>query len=211
MAKNSVLILVFLLGLCACASGPETTYNQGVEQYAMGHVESCIKEYRQAIVLHPEDPRPKFNLAVIYQDQGRLEEAENLYREITRQDPGFSAAWSNLAAIAEKRGGISEAQKLHLRAMQADGGSCALASQFGFFLLRQGQSIQAGKVFEKSVQKEPRCANSWFGLGLLAEAKGDLPAALRDYDKDSIYNPDDVEAYLRSADILISRGDTQRA
>ncbi|MDR3554578.1 MAG: tetratricopeptide repeat protein [Syntrophobacteraceae bacterium] len=210
MARNSALIVVFLLFVSGCASGPEIPYNRGVEQYGMGHVDRSREDYRQAIALHPADPRPKFNLAVIYQDQGKLDKAERLYREIIEQSPGFSPAWSNLASIMEKRGLTGEAQTLHLRAIKADG-ACATACQYGFFLLRQGRSEEAGRVFEKSLNTAPRCANGWFGLGLIAEAKGDKRGALRGYDRDTIYNPSDVEAYLREGNILISLGETRRA
>lgn len=211
MARNSALIVVCLLVLWACASGPQNPYNRGVEQYGIGHVARCIEDYRQAIELHPADLRPKFNLAVIYQDEGKPEKAERLYEEIVKQDPGFAPAWSNLASILEKRGLAEEAQKLHLRAMQADGGGCASACQFGFFLLRQGRSEEAERVFEEALKRNTRCANAWFGLGLIAEGKGDKRAALLDYDRDSIFDPSDVEAYVRSANILLSMGDAHRA
>ncbi|MDR3570308.1 MAG: tetratricopeptide repeat protein [Syntrophobacteraceae bacterium] len=210
MARNSALLVVCLLVLSACASGSEGPYNRGVEQYGIGHVGRCVKDYRQAIAQRPDDPRPKFNLAVIYQDEGKLREAENLYEELVARAPGFSPAWSNLASIMEKRGLVDRAERMHRRAMKADGG-CAEGCQYGFFLLRQGRKVEAEKVFKKSVGRDPRCANGWFGLGLIAEGNGDIRAALRNYDRDSIYNPSDVEAYLRSSNILISMGDTARA
>jgi tetratricopeptide (TPR) repeat protein len=177
----------------------------------MGHVGECIEAYREAIILDSSDPRPKFNLAVIYQDQGKLEEAERLYRTIVEKVPGFAPAWSNLASILEKRGQVDEAEKYHRRALEADGDSCAAASQYGYFLLRAERSDEAAALFEQSLKKDPRCANAWFGLGLIAEAKGDFPTALRNYDNASIYNPSDLEAYRRSADILIAQGDRGRA
>ena len=211
MGRNSAVIFVCLMFLSACASGPGGPYNRGVEQYGIGHVGRCVEDYRRAIALNPADPRPKFNLAVIYQDEGKFGEAEKLYREIIGRDPGVAPAWSNLASIMEKRGLADEARTLHRAAMKADGGSCSSACQFGFFLLRQGRKDEAGKVFETALKKDARCANGWFGLGLIAEGKGETRAALKDYDRDSIYNPSDVEAYLRSADILISMGRKERA
>ena len=138
MARNSAVIVFCLMVLSACASRSQGPYNRGVEQYGIGHVDRCIEDYRQAIELHPADPRPKFNLAVVYQDQGELEKAEGLYREIVTADPGFAPAWSNLASIMEKRGLTDEAQKLHLLAMKADGGGCASACSVRFFSLKTG-------------------------------------------------------------------------
>ncbi len=211
MGRSSGLILAFLIFLSACASGGSDPYNRAVERYSMGHISESIAAYRQAIVLKPSDPRPKFNLAVIYQDQGNLEEAERLYREIIGQNAGFAPAWSNLAAIQEKRGQADEAEKSHRRALEADRDGCAAACQFGYFLLRADRRDEAGAVFEQSIEKDSRCANAWFGLGLLAEGKGDNRTALRSYDRTLIYNPSDLEACLRSANIMIALGDRDHA
>ena len=211
MGRSSVFILAFLIFLSACASGGRDPYNRAVEHYSMGRISESVEAYREAINLKPSDPGPKFNLAVIYQDQGQLEEAERLYREITVQNTGFAPAWSNLAAIQEKRGQADEAEKSHRRAMKEDRDGCDAACQFGYFLLRADRGGEAGAVFEQSIDQNPRCANAWFGLGLLAEGKGDHRAALRNYDRALIYNPSDLEACLRSANIMISRGDAVHA
>lgn len=211
MGKTSVFILAFMIFLSACASGGSDPYNRAVEHYSMGRISESVEAYRQAIVLKPSDPRPKFNLAVIYQDEGKLEEAERLYREIAEQNTGFAPAWSNLAAIQEKRGQADEAEKSHRRALEADRDGCAAACQFGYFLLRADRRDEAGAVFEQSINKAPRCANAWFGLGLLAEGKGDHRTALRNYDRTLTYNPSDLEACLRSANIMICRGDMVHA
>ena len=120
---------------------------------AWGASSESVEAYKQAIILNPSDPRPKFNLAVIYQDQGKLEEAEKLYREIVEQNPGFAPAWSNLASIQEKRGQADEAEKSHRRAMEADRDGCAAASQFGYFLLRARRRDEAARGL-RTIHKE---------------------------------------------------------
>ena len=211
MGRNSAFILACLILLSACASGRADPYNRAVEDYCMGRLSESVESYKQAIILNPSDPRPEFNLAVIYQDQEKLEQAERLYRTIIERNPGFAPAWSNLASIQEKRGQADEAEKSHRRALEADRDGCAAASQFGYFLLRAQRRDEATAVFEHSIEKDSRCANAWFGLGLIAEAEGDLRTALRNYDNALIYNPSDLEACLRSADIMISQGERGRA
>ena len=211
MGRNSAFILACLVLLSACASREADPYNRAVEDYCMGRLSESIESYKQAIVLNPSDPQPKFNLAVIYQDQGKLDEAERLYKKIIERNPDFAPAWSNLASIQEKRGQADEAEKSHRRALEADLDGCAAASQFGYFLLRAQRRDEAAALFGHCIEKDSRCANAWFGLGLIAEAEGDLRTALRSYDKALIYNPSDVEACRRSADIMISQGERGRA
>jgi tetratricopeptide (TPR) repeat protein len=211
MGRNSAFILACLIFLSACASSGTDPYNRAVEDYRMGHLSESVESYKQAIILNPSDPRAEFNLAVIYQDHEKFEEAEGLYRTIVEHNPGFAPAWSNLASIQEKRGQADEAEKSHRRALEVDRDGCAAAGQFGFFLLRAQRSDEAAAVFEDSIKNDSRCANAWFGLGQLAEARGDYRTALQDYDNALIYNPSDLEACLRSAKIMISRGERDRA
>jgi len=211
MGKDSALIFICLAIISACASTAGGPYNRAVEKYCTGRIGECIDAYREAIIIDPSDLQAKFNLAVIYQDQGKPEEALSLYKTIVEQDPRFAPAWSNLASIEEKRGLLNEAENLHRRAMEADRDGCAAPSQFGYFLLRAQRTEEAAQVFELSTRKDPRCANAWFGLAEIAEAKGDYRTALKSYDKALIYNPSDLEAWRRSADIMISRGDRGRA
>jgi len=211
MGKSSIFIGAMLVILAACASGGSEPYNRAVEHYSLGRVGESIEAYKQAIILNPSDPGPKFNLAVIYQDQGKLDEAERLYRAIVEKNAGFAPAWCNLASIQEKRGQTEEAEKSHLRAVQVDRSGCAAASQFGYFLLRAQRADEASTVFEQAIEKNKRCPNAWFGLGLIAETRGDRRAALRNYDNALIYNSSDLQAYLRSADIRISMGERAAA
>jgi Tfp pilus assembly protein PilF len=108
-------------------------------------------------------------------------------------------------------GKADEAEQFYRRAVETSGDGCAETSQYGFFLLRAQREKEAAAVFERSLKRDPRCANSWFGAGMIAEAGGDQRKALRSYDNALIYDPSDIEAYLRSANILIARGDASRA
>ena len=194
------------MAVTGCASGHPDPYGRAVEQYGKGRINESIAEYQQAIRLNPADPHPKFNLAVIFQDEGRLDEAEKLYRSILEQHPGFAPAWSNLASIQEKQGRMDAAEQSYRSAIEADRDDSWTASQFGYFLLRSGKQEDAGKLFEESIRRNPKCANAWYGLAAIAEEKGDDRTALRNYDKVLLYNPADLQAYLKSANIRVLQG-----
>lgn len=205
--SRGIFFLAFLLAVSGCASGGSDPFGRGVEHYAGGRINDSMDAYRQAMLLDPADPRPRFNLAVLYQDRGRFEEAEALYRSILAKHPEYAHAWANLASIEEKRNQPHAAEKFYRRAVDADKDDAWTASQYGYFLLRAGKDEEAAALFEESLKRNPRCANGWFGLGEIAERKGDPKAALADYDKALVYNPSDLQAYLRSAAIRIDRGE----
>ncbi len=211
MAKSSSLIFLaacLLLAGCASSGGP---YERAVEQYGRGHIDESVSQYRQAARETPLDPRPKFNLAVIYQDEGRLDEAEKLYRQILEKHSDYSPAWANIASIQERRGRAVEAEKSYRRALEADRDNPWTASQFGFFLLRAGRLDEAGPVFEQALKRGAKCSNAWFGLGEIAEKKGDSRAALKNYGRALLYNPSDIEACVRSAQLRADTGDRDSA
>ena len=209
--SRTICLMVFLVLFSGCATAGRDPYNRAVEQYSKGRISESVDGYTQAMRLNPSDPRPKFNLAVIYQDQGRLDEAEKLYKAILEQHPGYAAAWANLASIQEKRGQTVEAEQSYRRAVDAEPDNSWTAAQFGYFLLRAERRDEAVLMFVESAKRNPRCANAWYGLGLIAEEKGDTSSALKGFDKTAIYNPSDVQAYLRAADIYIARGDRKSA
>lgn len=208
MVKSRILLLLAgLLVISGCASGGTDPYNRAVEHYGRGRVNESISQYQQAIRVNPSDPLPKFNLAVIYQDQGRKDEAEKLYRAILVQHPEFAPAWSNLASLQETTGQMMAAEQSYRRAVEVDRNDSWAASQFGYFLFRAGRLDEASSLFEESLRRNEKCANAWFGLGEIAERRDDVRSALKSYDRAMFYNSSDIQAFLRSADLRMQKGD----
>lgn len=208
MGKSRIILLpAVLLAISGCASGGGDPYNRAVEHYGRGRVNESISEYQQAIRLNPSDPLSRFNLAVIYQDRGRAEEAEKLYRAILEQHADFAPAWSNLASLQEARGQLNTAEQSYRRAVEVDRNDSWAASQFGYFLLRAGRLDEAGSMFEESLRRNEKCANAWFGLGEVSEKRDNIRMALKSYDRAMFYNPSDIQAFLRSADLRVRKGD----
>ncbi|MFZ2447870.1 MAG: tetratricopeptide repeat protein [Syntrophobacteraceae bacterium] len=206
-----LLCLAVLMSLAGCASAGPDAYSRAVENYSRGRIAEALSEYREAIRVNPDDPKPKFNMAVIFQDQGRVEEAESIYRAILDRNPGYAPAWSNLASVQEKRGQADAAEKSYRRALEVDRDNPWAASQFGYFYFRAGRLDEARALFEESLRRNPRCSNAWFGLAEIAEKRGDAGAAIKDYDKVILFNPSDLPAYLRAADLRIARGERDAA
>lgn len=205
--SRKAFFLAALIILSGCASGGGDPYNRAVDHYSKGRINESVSDYKRAIMANQSDPQAKFNLAVIYQDGGKLDEAERLYNEILQKYPDYAPALSNLGSIQEKRGMKSAAEQSYRRAMEVDKDDSWTASQFGYFMLRTGREDEAAALFEESIKRDFRCSNAWYGLGLIAEGKGDARTALKNYDRAIMYNPSDLHACLKAADIKLARGD----
>lgn len=65
-----------------------------------------------------------------------------------------------------------------------------------FDLLRQGQADQAAGMFRALLQRQPKLAEAWLGLGQAAAQKGDLKVAAQSFSRALQFQPDMVEAYV---------------
>jgi tetratricopeptide (TPR) repeat protein len=206
-----VIPLMLCLIVSACASTTVSHYNLGVENYTRGKLPEAIAEYKEAARLNPQDPRPVFNLAVIYQDQGRDKEAAELYESILRQHPAYAQAMVNLASIQESGGNNGKAEELLKRSLEMDRDTCSPPSQYGFFLLRANREEDAEAAFKEALRRDATCANAYFGLGSIASRAGDNKLALSQFQEVIHYNPSDLSAHLKAAELLIDQGKRSEA
>jgi tetratricopeptide (TPR) repeat protein len=85
------------------------------------------------------------------------------------------------AAIIEKRGDANGAKALRARAMQV--ASEADINTYGYTLLGQKQIDEAITVFESNVKAHPESWNVYDSLAEALETKGDVKAAIKNYEK----------------------------
>ena len=197
------LLLITLTVLSACAAKPRPLahYQRGIEYHGKGQWEDAIREYQRAIDLDPADPDPRFNLGVLYQDRGNLKEAKAQYQAILDRRRDYAPAWVNLASLQELEGDTHSAEASYTRAVQADPVSSTAASQLGFFLLRQQRLDDAAAAFQEAIRRDRHSANGHFGLGCIAEARGDDALAMQYLVQTVQANPRDLQAYLKAGEI----------
>lgn len=123
-----------------------------------------------------------FNQAAQYASQhgGDLEEA----LQWADRSLQYGANFNNLrtkAAIIEKRGDANGAKALRARAMQV--ASEADINTYGYTLIGQRQIDEAITVFESNVKAHPESWNVYDSLAEACEAKGDVKAAIKNYEK----------------------------
>jgi tetratricopeptide (TPR) repeat protein len=97
------------------------------------------------------------------------------------------------------------------RAAEADRDSPVPLDQRGFFLLRQGRVSEAQAAFQECLRRDPKWPNGHFGLGLVAERRGDPVKALGYYLQTLENNPMDMEAHLKAAGLYLSQGRREEA
>jgi tetratricopeptide (TPR) repeat protein len=152
-------------------------------------------------------------LAIILHKQGKNEEAVAHLRAAVAIRPDDWPAELNLGAyefgIGNQAAAIERYQMVALHAGNVDLRAKANAD-LGLVYRQMGQSIKAKQCFETALQLVPGQATIMVTLGLIAQADGDLPTAVRQYSHAMALQPTDV-GYLLLAQALQQEGHTDEA
>ena len=119
----------------------------------------------------------------------------------------YGANFNNLrtkAAIIEKRGDANGARALRARAMQV--ATEADLNTYGYALLGRRQTDEAISVFESNVKAHPESWNAYDSLAEGLETKGDVKAAIRNYEKALALVNDEVNRKRISTTLTRLRG-----
>jgi len=84
-------------------------------------------------------------------------------------------------------------------------------SQAGYFFLMQGKNEQARILFEGLIAVDPGNDFYYRALGVLFQKTGDDEGALKQFSFATQINPGSPYAYVNRAEILISRGESNKA
>ncbi len=153
------------------------------------------------------------NLGEFLFSQGKADEAAEHFLAARAIHPSGLVANLNLGAYEDRRGNLPaaiayyEAVAFHA----GDAGMRATAyGSMGFVYRQMGQSTKAKQCFETAVQVAPDRTRARVGLGLIAQDKGDLAEAVRQYSLAVSAQPSDV-AYLLLAQALQLQGHADEA
>ena len=155
----------------------------------------------------------QINLAGFLLTQDRVEEAGAHYRAAVAILPDAPIAALGLGDYEEGRGNLPAAieqyQKVARRAAEVSTRATAY-NRLGFAYRKMGDSMNAKQCFEAALQLAPNRARSMTGLGLIAQSNGDLPEAIRQYERAIAAEPSDV-GYLLLAQSLQLAGRSDEA
>ena len=120
-----------------------------------------------------------------------LAEAQKMFTRALEIDDTLAAAWVNMGVTHRRLGESEAAESSYLRALELDPREISAASNLARLYSASGRSRQAAPYLRK-VRRQRRSNPFWhFQEGLDAEAKGDLQAARRSFNRAVRLLPDD--------------------
>ncbi len=164
-----------------------------------GQIDDALAAYREARQIAPERYEVRMLLADTLRRSGRLEEAAPEYASAVGLDPGRPEAYSGQALLRRAAFDFDGAAAI------LEGGIAKVGAEGRPDLLlslaetrrRQGRLPEAERVFGEALASRPGNAPALAGLAQVAEARGDLAAALAHWDRYLARKPEDEAAELR--------------
>src|SRR5262249_51789763 len=123
----------------------------------------------------------KNNRGVALLAEGKYTDAAAEFRRAIDTAPNQSTLWVNLGIALRQAGKVDEARAWLEKAIATPAAARAAAVQLAQIELDAGHLAAAERVLRRILAQEPGAAEVRNSLGIVLEAKGDLPSAAREY------------------------------
>ncbi len=148
---------------------------------ALARRPEALDAYRRATELDPTLALPWNSLGNLYRADERLAEAEAAYRRASQLDPTLPWPYHSLALLEAQQGRPEQAIPLYQQALehhQRDVDRAVSWNHLGEAYVALDRLTEADRAYRQAMALDPAYAWPYHNLGLLAERRGELPAAL---------------------------------
>jgi Flp pilus assembly protein TadD len=175
---------------------------EGVEAVRKHQYEKAESLFYKAYLYDPVDPFTLNNLGYMAEIQGQLDRAQHLYALASQQASNAVIAQANSQQLLGKpmRAAMSSIGNVSMQVNQANIEVIRLLSE--------GRASEAAVLLQHTLTLDPRNAFTLNNLGVVKEAEGDLPGALKYYQQAASLDSDDpamVTANGTGRGVAISR------
>lgn len=166
-----------------------THVNLGVVLVNTGHYEEALAEYAAADKLLPNDPRIALNIALAYQKSGRIKEAAERFESLHSANPDDTRITMLLADCNLQMGNDQRVITLLHPVHSQLPNDLGVAYMLGMALLRNQQTAEGEKMLDQ-ILRNGDTTESRFLLGVRIFEAQDYSAAVKQFEKAIILNPD---------------------
>lgn len=148
----------------------------------LGNLPRARERLEQALTLAPETPAALLELGMVELASGRPSRASSLFERHTTQNPDRAEGWYQLGVAREKTGAWPEAAEAYRAAIDrgiSDPRDVQL--RLAGVLALAGHPAEAAEEYRQVLAETPDDVGAHVGLGMVAAALGDRPAAEKAY------------------------------
>ncbi|HAP00238.1 MAG TPA: hypothetical protein DCQ83_09370 [Fibrobacteres bacterium] len=154
-----------------------------------GKSRESLPHYRRALRLDSSNSETRRLYGEALTRAGDSTEALVQLREAEALDPGNPEIRRWLANLEFNRKNYSEAAAHFQFLLRVQPGDIEMTGMLAAAYVELGRFDQAQALFEDIAKRSPNSAQVWFGLGYLAERRGNIGEAIQDYGRSSQLDP----------------------
>jgi tetratricopeptide (TPR) repeat protein len=209
---NKFLIIVgfLIIGvgsvIASPVTQPEELYKQGTSSFIKGDFRSAITEYQQAVNLASENGSYHVALGCAYGGMGVYDSALVELQKGVALDSSRDSVYYLIEGYYAKAGQSPEAASFFEKAATDHPQNPTIRLNWGYSLYRLDSLEQSKEQMEKARDLNPRYAQAYCGLGLVALARGELDQAQAALDTALAIDPNYSEARLYLSAVLMEQG-----
>jgi tetratricopeptide (TPR) repeat protein len=153
----------------------------GDADYSLKQYRQALDEYTAARLVNPSTAEPILAQARTHLAVGDAAAAARDAADAARLEPGSDETLLVGGMVLEQRGQTAEAIDGYARAVAANPSNTQARARLAALAMRLGMYDRAGEQFDALLRLKYRPARMHFGLGQIAQAKGDVAKAAAEY------------------------------
>lgn len=175
------------------------------------HPAEAKKEFLRVLTMDPKFVPALFDLAVVLEREHQYTRALAIYRRVLRTQPRNSRAWAGIGRIYLVMNRYGDAQKAFAKIRDLEKNDPGADFNIALICLEQKLPDDAIRLLRPllTLPRYQERARYFIAMGL--EEKGDLPAAVREYQMVDRQSENYVQARLRMAYLSFQIGEKARA
>jgi tetratricopeptide (TPR) repeat protein len=186
-------------------SDPVKLFQAGQDAHGRGDLTAALEFYEAAIKVRPEFPEAEYQRGTALFQLNRPAEAENAFRTAIKLREGWSQPHVMLANLLLRSGKQDEALSLFDRALQLEPGNNAALKAIASIPSEAGGARESGAALLRTLSKltssPDASSDAWLARGTLEQALGELPAAVKSYDRAIALDSSKAFSYFRRAEL----------
>ena len=179
---------------------------RGQEAFKAHKVLEAITDFKQALLMKPEDNTALYGLGLAYDANKQYRESIQAFQTLCRLNSSSPQLYAMVASVQAESNRPEEALKSLQRALELSPDQTAYHLQYAGLLMQQKEYRQAQKAYIQALGSAPDDTRTHNGLGDAYEQNGQHTEALAEYDAVLNVDSNDLGAKLGRATALASLG-----
>ncbi|MGH9321988.1 MAG: tetratricopeptide repeat protein [Vicinamibacteria bacterium] len=188
-------------------------FNRGKHLHQERQYRDAIREYQAALELDDQNPFVYNALGLAFAAVGSLSDALKAFNQALQLNPDLTDVYNNMGMVYAEQGAKEKAFEAFSRAVRNPNYTTPEKALYnmGNLYLEDGNLELAMMHFRRAVEKQPKFALGYRGLGKVHLSMKDVDLAVTEFQKAVELAPEDIESIFQLARIHQERGQVEEA